>query len=952
MTPDLALIKLAAFLHDPPHKPLVLGRGAGHEAYAEQVRQALGLPDLLKHGRDDVARRADHLASAADRPNFPSGVRADFWSAPALSHPLARARPEQPSAVSLGPLPGTLDLVVLTRGVERAAHVLRQQADGDPERLYLLLWRYFPEYLRAGEADPAAGVPPDQRLGLLWHALPADTRVPDHSLWDHLSITAAIAGALPQPAFLVFSLGPVQEFIAQARKTQDLWAGSYLLSYLAWAAMRPLCEELGPDCVLYPALHGQPLVDGWLSQKGVQPPESYALPSGNRQIASLPHKFVALVPLPQASDLAQRAAAEIASTWRSLAEEVRHYLEQQGLALDATTWQRQIDAHLETHWTVVPWPDPAQAEGDAQARRWVQAQLEPWLTADGLRDFWTTFNAYAAYGHYDVNAGTLYAPLHQLAQRVFAAAKLARRFAPGEEPGYKCTLCGRRTPALAGTAPYDAQRQEWARAAQALHTGDLRPEGAERLCAVCLVKRFASDQQTLKQVIGYIPAFPSTSSLATLPLRQWLIEHAIQLSALDDFLTGIDLLREAQTRHPVLDAAPVASPAAVPALTASVNRLSAVARQRAEALLQVDGEWLLKETYTRHESTLARQSPSHEVRVALGEAREALEELWKQTRRQGRMPPSPSPYYAILLMDGDRMGRWIGGNAHENTLRDLLHPEVLRALERHGGWEEVLGVRRLFGPSTHAALSSALLAYARYSVPWIVEREHAGRVVYAGGDDVLALLPLPSALPAAYDLRRAYSRSYVFVELHGRVYREWPSTPNPAQSLLERHMGPDATASAGIALVHHLYPLGAALEQLRRWEQEAKDRCGRDAFVVGVIRRSGPDLVFGGKWPLLPQLLDIQAAFARGALPDRTPYLIRELVERAGTLPRDDARSLVRSILQQRERPPSAAGQDPAALVLEVLDALGYDLAGLTNFLMIARFLAQEVNRHGAASLS
>lgn len=36
---------------------------------------------------------------------------------------------------------------------------------------------------------------------------------------------------------IIFSIGPVQSFIAQARKTQDLWVGSYLLSYLTGVAL-------------------------------------------------------------------------------------------------------------------------------------------------------------------------------------------------------------------------------------------------------------------------------------------------------------------------------------------------------------------------------------------------------------------------------------------------------------------------------------------------------------------------------------------------------------------------------------------------------------------------------------------------------------------------------------------------------------------------------------------
>jgi CRISPR-associated protein Cmr2 len=36
---------------------------------------------------------------------------------------------------------------------------------------------------------------------------------------------------------LHFSLGPVQGFVAQARRTRDFWAGSFILSYLAGQAM-------------------------------------------------------------------------------------------------------------------------------------------------------------------------------------------------------------------------------------------------------------------------------------------------------------------------------------------------------------------------------------------------------------------------------------------------------------------------------------------------------------------------------------------------------------------------------------------------------------------------------------------------------------------------------------------------------------------------------------------
>jgi len=75
---------------------------------------------------------------------------------------------------------------------------------------------------------------------LCWfHA--ADTRVPNHSIIDHLEITAALQSCKKDgkidAALVMFAIGPVQELIAQARKTVDLWAGSYLLSYLTYKAI-------------------------------------------------------------------------------------------------------------------------------------------------------------------------------------------------------------------------------------------------------------------------------------------------------------------------------------------------------------------------------------------------------------------------------------------------------------------------------------------------------------------------------------------------------------------------------------------------------------------------------------------------------------------------------------------------------------------------------------------
>ncbi len=57
------------------------------------------------------------------------------------------------------------------------------------------------------------------------------------------------------PYILALSLGPVQEFIAAARKTRDLWFGSELLSRTARAAALSLHGQQGVDLV-FPAPEG------------------------------------------------------------------------------------------------------------------------------------------------------------------------------------------------------------------------------------------------------------------------------------------------------------------------------------------------------------------------------------------------------------------------------------------------------------------------------------------------------------------------------------------------------------------------------------------------------------------------------------------------------------------------------------------------------------------------
>lgn len=227
MKHEILLRKIKALLHDPPEKALILGRSinGGHEERARELMEKLGLDKDIP----EEVKVADRIASAADRVSL-KGFPADWPRNPLIIHPLSGKQfPIQSLA--------TVDYHQVMNSVDRVFEEIRKGYGDNIEKLYLSLWRELLPLLKGKRKEDG--------MGLLWEVLPADTRVPDHSIWEHRRVTSAIAAALPKPAFLLFSLGPVQSFIATARKTQDLWAGSYLLSFLSWQAMKVVCESMG-----------------------------------------------------------------------------------------------------------------------------------------------------------------------------------------------------------------------------------------------------------------------------------------------------------------------------------------------------------------------------------------------------------------------------------------------------------------------------------------------------------------------------------------------------------------------------------------------------------------------------------------------------------------------------------------------------------------------------------
>ncbi|GAB4510267.1 MAG: type III-B CRISPR-associated protein Cas10/Cmr2 [Haliangiales bacterium] len=171
---------------------------------------------------------------------------------------------------------------------------------------------------------------------------------------------------------LLVSLGPVQEFIAQARRTRDLWFGSHVLSEVSKAAARALAECDGVALV-FPALAaGDP---------ELMPSDDVRRADGAMPY-SVANKLVAEVAAGVDVGAAARAARQAAR--RRLIEWGRSALERESVLVDegaSAVAEEQLATLLEVRAVWAPIGDGSGADGAdgsagyADARRRAEAAL-------------------------------------------------------------------------------------------------------------------------------------------------------------------------------------------------------------------------------------------------------------------------------------------------------------------------------------------------------------------------------------------------------------------------------------------------------------------------------------------------------------------------------------------------------------------------------------------------
>jgi CRISPR-associated protein Cmr2 len=749
--------KLVAFLHDPPQKPRAT---AAHEDQRQSFLNRLGLdPNAF----EEFERRNDWQAASADRLVFPdhakSGLRVD-WKANdyEFRHPLGGGR--------LTPRQFPATAAVMEEAFVSALDGISPDSE-DWKLKFIRSWRLWPERSAREKAAHLAYIV-------------ADTRIPDHTLWHHNALTAAFTAAAGKQAFLLFQIGPVKDFIAQARKTQDLWSASYLLSFLIAKAMLAVADEIGPDSIVYPQLRGAPLADWhWRELLGGddEKPPLRASHSNELLTPNLPNRFLALIPAGErGEELARLAEKAVRNSWGAIAKSVRDFIAQR---VDSEcpgwdlAWAAQVARFPVVDWVVHDWSNTKTALEQAAKKT---PPLSGGWDDHALRHafLWSTQmippNEREKYGP-NSNSGFAWALHYAVTDWKLAARKNARTFASWTKPGQpvadgvpKDHLDGRNE-ALGGS-----HHKEFREILNRKFPNEFK--GSQLYGALSAIKRLWPR--------SYLGGERENGGLS------WA-DWKPKFDSVQDIAKAID----------------------------------------------------------REES----ETP------------------------QGKEPK----YYAVLCMDGDDMGQWLSG-VKAAPLVGCLAEQAADYFRAH--WQPGANlplpdsVQRPLSPGYHASLSEALANFSLYCAGSIT-RAFDGQLLYAGGDDVVAMVPATNALDCAQALQLAFRginpdpgkaraseevkrvlqdifdythHAEGFITLRrsarGDVGRGEHLKPNWPLMM----MGPLATASVGIAIGHVRSPMQDTIQAARDAEHAAKSVPGKGAFCLSILKRSGEAVSFAAKW--------------------------------------------------------------------------------------------------------
>jgi len=486
----------------------------------------------------------------------------------------------------------------------------------------------------------------------------------------------------------IFSIGPVQGFIAEARRTRDLWSGSFLLSYLSECAMKGVQNAGGT--IINPKINDK-------------------LCTNNKDlVGGIPNQFTVECNDEKVSAIIDGFKNEFNNAWDNISGKIwDEYLakyEQKGKGTK-NIWDRQVKNYWELLWVVVDGNTNLEYIALKSRKNWRWSEKPP-------------------------------------------------------EGGDHCTLMSDYQELSGYTKFKDGEKQKefWKAIRNDINIKSLDLEEDERLCAIAFIKRFFPN--IAKKIINFnnnvdTEHWPSTLYLAAIPWIKKISDKNPKES--EEYYTNAVNFYEQAKREGMLD-------------KLGINDSSNI--------YKLDGNFFYVDSLKNKNATPSLNESARNKLVS------QLKKLQEKCM--------PKPYFAMLLMDGDKMGE----------LKGRYHDKMSECLSNFNN-----------------------------NVPNIL-KIYNGLTIYAGGDDVLAMLPSNNAIECAIDIYKEFKEDFKEIDLND----------NDAK----------ISISAGLTISHYHYPLMSIYKESKRLlEEVAKEKNGRDSIAVSVIKPSGTYLEYVSKWDKL-----------------------------------------------------------------------------------------------------
>lgn len=738
--------------------------------------------------------------------------------------------------------------------------------------LFWWLWRCLPEV--------ACQLFEDDSLILM----PAETSLPDSSIWSHASITSALASTLvgydlttaevkhldvnrtlSHPYLASFTFTPVQELIKASRKMRDFWAGSWLLHYLSAKVCWQLAQKYGPDCFLYPSLYQQPLIDYWLLKEFPQFGQWVKKPEVHQLLtAGFPNVLVLLLPKDKVQAAMQLAQQTLLQEWGRIGNLVFDELKTQPswmpeLQRDSNTWKGWLKSQWQFYWTAFPIGKEGQPltnaaiflENEPEFLAWCNAQNQAYnLTTEERKIFQPeelnflqeTYHQYWQQQKQDfnINVGSWWASIFDANRHALAAVKNARNWELPTAFGPRSTISGIGSVVHPGDdwITEGETKKYWQQDAGLF-------DGREQLNATETVKRVlekvlnklldiaqeddiaASYPDLTAGVAGYLKVYSSE------------VKHKLHFEKtcqeiIDKFIWAENVITKISNKwgipwidksnlppkfHPrLLNPGWLVEDAQTPELK--------VLEQRLEIPKEEDRETIIKEIFTLKK-----------------EYQQGIQKIIDKFYPGN----NPADWYVLAAGDGDDMSKWLKGEKLK-TYREYIPSQLSVPLD---SFQKFLEVKKRMGPSTHNALSRALLDFSNQLVPYLTEQRYAGRLTYGGGDDILAYTNLWEWDNWLWDIRQCFQGEQDPQGQFDSLGDYWTVKAGLELDQVAKRplftMGENATISFGVVIAHHSVPLAIALENLWLAEKIAKEHKSadgkhKDAVQVRVLYSNGNTL--------------------------------------------------------------------------------------------------------------